>query len=164
LRQRTVNGRLSSSIAVTCSVGNNIFAWHDVRENPDTFSSLATFKEKEVLHTYSTTFGNGYGDHTIIRGTRGTLYSPGGEGSPQWWFQREPRSVWRTNVAFDSKQGRQAPEPVTIPGHPELAPIHQNDNLKAHSDNWLKCMRTRQKPNGSIDRICTCGSSGDGQP
>jgi hypothetical protein len=29
-------------------------------------------------NTYSTTFGNGYGDHTIIRGTRWTLYSPGG--------------------------------------------------------------------------------------
>ena len=61
-----------------------IFAWHDVRENPDTFQCLSTFADKEVLYSYSTTFGNGYGDHTIIRGTRGTLYSPGGEGSPQW--------------------------------------------------------------------------------
>ena len=42
--------------------------------------------KSEVLYTYSTTFGNAYGDHTIIRGTHGTLYSPGGEGSPQWWF------------------------------------------------------------------------------
>ena len=63
-----------------------IFAWHDVRENPDTFQCLSTFGQKEVLYSYSTTFGNGYGDHTIIRGTHGTLYSPGGEGSPQWWF------------------------------------------------------------------------------
>src|SRR6266446_718963 len=47
-----------------------IFAWHDVRENPDTFQCLATFKEKEVLYTYGTTFGSGYGDHTIIRGTK----------------------------------------------------------------------------------------------
>jgi len=41
--------------------------------------------------SFSTTFGNGYGDHTIIRGTRGTLYSPGGEGSPQWWYVPSPR-------------------------------------------------------------------------
>src|SRR5438552_3597073 len=107
-----------------------IFAWHDVRENPDTFQCLATFKEKEVLYSYSTTFGNGYGDHTIIRGTRGTLYSPGGEGSPQWWYQPESWSGWRSNVVFNSGKGKAAAERVTIPGHPEIAPVHQNDNLK----------------------------------
>ena len=128
-----------------------IFAWHDVRENPDTFTSLATFAKKEVLYTYSTTFGNGYGDHTIIRGTKGTMYSPGGEGSPQWWFLLEPRSGWRSNVVFDLNQGKQSPEPVTIPGNPEVAPIHQPDNLKAHTDNWLQCMRSREKPNRNID-------------
>jgi len=45
----------------------------------------------EVLYSYSTTFGNAHGDHTIIRGTRGTLYSPAarqpavvvGPGEPQ---------------------------------------------------------------------------------
>ena len=42
-------------------------------------------------------------------------------------------------------------EPVTIPGHPGVAPIHQDDNLKHHSDNWFKCMRSRAKPNGSIE-------------
>jgi predicted dehydrogenase len=128
-----------------------IFAWHDVRENPDTFQCLSTFKEKEVLYSYSTTFGNGYGDHTIIRGTRGTLYSPGGEGSPQWWYQPETWSGWRSNVVFNSGKGKPAPVPVTIPGHPETPPVHQNDNLKYHTDNWLKCMRTREKPNGHIE-------------
>jgi hypothetical protein len=29
--------------------------------------------------------------------------------------------------------------------------LHQDDNLKAHTDNWLSCMRRRQTPNGSID-------------
>jgi len=128
-----------------------IFAWHDVRENPDTFQCLSTFKEQQVLYSYSTTFGNGYGDHTIIRGTKGTLYSPGGEGSPQWWFQPETRSEWRSNVVFNLKTGRAKAEPVTIPGHPEPPPIHQSDNLKYHSDNWFKCMRSRSKPNGNIE-------------
>ena len=40
---------------------------------------------------------------------------------------------------------------MTIPGHPETPPVHQNDNLKYHTDNWLKCMRTREKPNGHIE-------------
>jgi len=128
-----------------------IFAWHDVRQNPDTFQCLSTFQSKEVLYSYCTTFGNGYGDHTIIRGTRGTLYSPGGEGSPQWWFVPEMRSEWRSNFVFRKEGKRPEPAPVTIPGHPEIAPVHQNDNLKAHTDNWFECMRARKKPNGSID-------------
>src|SRR5712691_11584012 len=90
-----------------------IFAWHDVRENPDTFQSVSTFTKNEVLYTYSTTFGNGYGDHTIIRGTRGTLYSPGGEGSPQWWFVPEPRSLWGSNIVFDLHSRKSKPEPET---------------------------------------------------
>lgn len=128
-----------------------IFAWHDVRENPDTFQCLSTFKQKEVLYSYSTTFGNAYGDHTIIRGARGTLYSPGGEGSPQWWLVAEPHSGWRSNVVFETGKGKPKPEPVTIPGRPEAPPVSQNDNLKAHTDNWFQCMRSRKPPNGNID-------------
>ena len=128
-----------------------IFAWHDVRENPDTFQCVSTFAEKQVLYSYGTTFGSGYGDHTIIRGTRGTLYSPGGEGSPQWWFIEETRSAWESNVVFDLHSAKAKPEAVTIPGHPEIAPVHQDDNLKAHTDNWFACMRDRKTPNGHIE-------------
>ncbi len=129
-----------------------IFAWHDVRENPDTFQCLATFREKEVLYSYSTTFGNAYGDHTIIRGTRGTLYSPGGEGSPQWWYLPEGDSRWGGNVVFRSeRKGKAAPEPVTLEGSTEVPPVNQDDNLKAHTDNWFECMRSRKTPNGNIE-------------
>src|SRR5262249_13311204 len=102
---------------------------------------------------YSTTFGNAYGDHTIIRGTRGTLYSPGGEGSPQWWFVPENRSLWGSNVVFDAGAGRTRPEPepVLLPGTKDPPPIKQDDNLKASTDNWLACMRSRKTPNGSIE-------------
>ena len=128
-----------------------IFAWHDVRENPDTFQCASTFADKQVLYTYSTTFGNAYGDHTIIRGTKGTLYSPGGEGSPQFFFLAEPRSGWASNVIFTQPSGKVPPEPVTLPGQTEGAALHQSDNLKAHTDNWFECMRNRKTPNGHID-------------
>jgi predicted dehydrogenase len=128
-----------------------IFAWHDVRENPDTFQCVSTFKEKQVLYTYSTTFGNAYGDHTIIRGIKGTLYSPGGEGSPQWWYLAEPVSGWRSNRIFQLPHGSVKPEPVTLPGSTEAGPLHQDDNLKAHTDNWFECMRSRKTPNGHIE-------------
>ena len=127
-----------------------IFAWHDVRENPDTFQCASTFTDKEVLYTYGTTFGSAYGDHTFIRGTKGTLYSPGGEGSPQFFFIAEPRSGWGPNTIF-SHSGKVQPEPVTLPGQTEGASLHQSDNLKAHTDNWFDCMRTRKTPNGHVD-------------
>jgi hypothetical protein len=104
-----------------------------------------------VLYTYSTTFGNSYGDHSIIRGTKGTLYSPGGEGSPQWWLLPENGSAWRSNVIVKPQSGSAKPEPVTIAGHPEPPPIEQNDDLKYHTDNWFGCMRSRKTPNGNID-------------
>ena len=128
-----------------------IFAWHDARENPDTFECLSTFTEKQVLYSYSTTFGSAYGDHTIIQGTRGTLYSPGGEGSPQWWFLPENYSGWRSNIVVSNKTGPVQPEPIKIPGVAEIAPVNQDDNLKAHTDNWFECMRNRKQPNGNID-------------
>ncbi|HUS06424.1 MAG TPA: Gfo/Idh/MocA family oxidoreductase [Bryobacteraceae bacterium] len=128
-----------------------IFAWHDVRENPDTFQSLSTFKEKQVLYSYSTTFGNGYGDHTIIQGTRGTLYSPGGEGSPQWWYLPETKSGWRGNPVFDLKSGPVKPELVTAAGSSDVPPVDQSDDLKYHTDDWFRCMRSRQTTNGNIE-------------
>jgi len=128
-----------------------IFAWHDVRENPDTFQCVSTFAEKQVLYSYSTTFGSGYGDHTIIRGTRGTLYSPGGEGSPQWWFVEETKSAWGSNVVFDLNRHKSKPELVTIAGTTEPPPVNQDDNLKFHTDDWFRCMRDRKQPNGNIE-------------
>jgi hypothetical protein len=128
-----------------------VFAWHDVRENPDTFQCLSTFAQQQVLYSYSTTFGSAYGDHTIIRGMKGTLYSPGGEGSPQWWFLPETQSGWRSNVVFDLHSGPVKPQPVTIDGRSDPPPVQQDDDLQYHTDNWLQCMRSRSAPNGNID-------------
>ena len=128
-----------------------IFAWHDVRENPDTFQCLSTFADKQVLYSYGTTFGSAYGDHTIIRGTKGTLASPGGEGSPQWWFTPETQSGWRSNIVFDLHSGPVKPQLVTVEGKTDPPPIQQDDDLQYHTDDWLKCMRSRATPNGSIE-------------
>jgi predicted dehydrogenase len=129
----------------------SILVWHDGRENPDTVTCVSTFAEKEVQYTYSTTFGNSYGDHSIIRGTKGTLYSPGGEGSPQWWFLPEDGSAWRSNIVVKPHGGKSDPEAVTIAGHPEPPPVEQNDDLKYHTDDWFRCMRNRKATNGNID-------------
>ncbi len=128
-----------------------IFAWHDARENPDTMTMLSTFQEKEVLYSFSSSFGNSYGDHSIIRGTEGTLYAVGGEGSPQWWFKPELNSSWRSNKVFDKKGIDPEAKPVLLPGETELPPTGLSDDSKEHMDNWIDCMRNRKTPNGSIE-------------
>ena len=129
-----------------------IFAWHDVRENPDNLSILSTFTEKEVLYSYSSCYSNAYGDHTIIRGTEGTLYAVGGEGSPQWWYLPETSSAWGSNIVFQKKfTTPPKPEPILLPGDTEIPPTKQSDDSKYHMDNWIECMRNRKTPNGSIE-------------
>lgn len=142
---------LDTFIPDSTVASGGIFVWQDGRENPDTITCVSTFLDKQVQYTYSTTFGNSYGDHSIIRGTNGTLYSPGGEGSPQWWFVPENGSAWRSNVVAKRQPGKAQSELITIPGHSETPPVEQNDDLKYHTDNWFHCMRTRSTTNGNID-------------
>jgi len=119
-----------------------IFAWHDYRETPDTLSILSTFQQRQVLHEYSTSFGSNYGNYSIIRGTEGTLYAAGGEGSPQWWYKPE---------APNHKQSSVKATPILLPGEAELPPTGISDDLKPHMDNWIDCIRSRKKTNGDID-------------
>lgn len=125
------------------SVANGgIFVWHDYRETPDTLTVLSAFKEKGVLHQYSTSFGSNYGSNTIIRGTEGTLYAVGGEGSPQWWYKPGPHGHKESTVKAT---------PILLPGETELPPTGMSDDLKPHMDDWIDCMRSRKKTNGDID-------------
>ena len=40
---------------------------------------------------------------------------------------------------------------MTVDGRTEPPPISQDDDLSAHTDNWLECIRSRKAPNGNID-------------
>ncbi|MEA1996764.1 MAG: Gfo/Idh/MocA family oxidoreductase [Gemmatimonadota bacterium] len=143
---------LDSFIPSDTVSNGGIFAWHDVRENPDNYSCLSTFAEKDVLCRYSSCYSNYYGDTTIIRGTEGTLFSPGGEGSPQWWFLPEDKRSLTTDLLNEKdRPGAGNKELITIPGHPEVPPLMQSDDSKPHMDNWIDCMRSGKTPNGSID-------------
>ena len=93
------------------------------------------------------------GTHTattpLFAARRERFILPGGEGSPQWWFLPEDGSAWRSNVVVKPQSGKAKPEPVTIPGHPEPPPVEQNDDLKYHTDDWFRCMRTRKTRMGT---------------
>ena len=59
-----------------------VFAWHDGRENPDTFQALVEYPT--FLASYSTSFGNDCDSFSRIMGKKATLVNIGGEGSPRW--------------------------------------------------------------------------------
>ncbi len=132
-----------------------IFAWPDIRQNPDTFQCLATYDEARLLYSYSSSYGNRFGDYTCIRGKEGTLYAQGGEGSPRWFFIPEQAR----EDAFDRFEGLGAmvkkgkAHLVTVPGSErELPPTHLSDDSKPHLGNWIDCMRARNpKTNGHIE-------------
>jgi predicted dehydrogenase len=62
-----------TSIPDSMVAHGGIFAWPDIRQNPDTFQCLATYDEARLLYSYSSRYGNRFGDYSCIRGKEGTL-------------------------------------------------------------------------------------------
>ena len=116
-----------------------ILLWKDGRENPDTFTATATYK-KGFVHVFGAQFGNGFGNHSAIMGSNGTLWSPGAEGSQKWTLTPEGG---RPGTPIKRA------EPVRVPGAapPELEP---SDDSRAHFDDWVTAMRARRQPQGDI--------------
>ncbi len=146
-----VNFYMDTDFPTSMVANGGIFAWHDTRQNPDTFQALATYDDKQFLYSYSTCFGNGYGSYTRIMGKEGTLVAQGGEGSPRWFFFREGKDSFDPNLGL-SKEALRKGELITLPGHEgEIPPTHQSDDSKYHLDNWITHIRSRDKwTNGHI--------------
>jgi predicted dehydrogenase len=143
---------LDTLIPDTTVANGGIFGWHDVRENPDTIAIAATFADQGVLYKYGSCYANHFGDTTILRGTLGTLYAVGGEGSPQWWYAPETYSGWGSNVIFGDKDAVAVDAvPVLPEGVTEIPPTSQSDDSKYHMDDWVRGMRARTACNGSIE-------------
>ena len=133
-----------------------IFGWPDIRQNPDTFQSLATYNEKKFLYSYSSSYASRFGDYSCIRGKEGTLFAHGGEGSPRWFYIPEHQKL---PAGFDFYEGikeavkKGIAEMITDEedyGN-GLPPWVLSDNSKYHLDNWIDCMRNRdQNTNGNI--------------
>ena len=144
-----------SAIPDSMVANGGIFAWPDIRQNPDTFQCLATYDAAQFLYSYSSSYGNRFGDYTCIRGKDGTLYAQGGEGSPRWFFIPEQAQ----EDAFDRFEGlaemvkKGQAQLITLPGREgELPPTHQSDDSKPHLSNWIDCMRARNpKTNGHVE-------------
>jgi predicted dehydrogenase len=144
-----------TEIPDTMVANGGIFGWPDIRENPDTFQALATYEREKLLYSYSSSYANKFGDHTVIRGKEGTLYAHAGESGPRWFLIPEHLDL---PAGFDFYKGLEdavkngVAELITVPEFGgKLPPTYMSDDSKPHLDNWIDCMRSRnQMTNGHI--------------
>jgi predicted dehydrogenase len=122
-----------------------VFAWHDGRENADTFQALFTYP-KNLLVSYATSFGNDAPSFTRIMGKKATMMNLGGEGSPRWQLVEE-KGNHEDDPAIDRQR---AVKDILIPGDTTLPPMSMGDDDPSHMANWLDCMRSRKQPNATV--------------
>lgn len=120
-----------------------VFAWHDGRENPDTFQALLAYP-KGFLVSFSTSFGNDCDSFSRIMGKQATLINIGGEGSPRW------KIVEEKGTYEDDPFLKRAEKYITLPGDSGLPPTFISDNVPFHMENWFQCLRTRKPPNATV--------------
>ncbi|MGB7437989.1 MAG: Gfo/Idh/MocA family oxidoreductase [Candidatus Acidiferrum sp.] len=122
-----------------------VFAWHDGRENADTFQALLEYP-KGFLLSYSTSFGNDAPSFTRYMGKKATLTNIGGEGSPRYQLVEE-----RGNHEDDANIDQRRPSKyVLLPGENNLPPMGIDDLSTEHMANWFECMRSRQQPHCTV--------------
>jgi predicted dehydrogenase len=121
-----------------------VYAWHDGRENPDTFQALVEYPS--FLVSYSTSFGNDSDSFSRIMGKKATLVNIGGEGSPRWKVVEEKDNHERNPTI------QRAERWVTLPGDDKPGPINIGDEDLSHLSNWFECLRNqRTRTNATVD-------------
>jgi predicted dehydrogenase len=144
-----------TSIPDSVVANGGIFGWPDIRQNPDTFQSLATYDDAKFMYSYTSNYASKFGDYTCIRGKEGTLFAHGGEGSPRWFFIPEHLDL---AGGFDFYEGLKEAvksgkaEIITNEEYGmKLPPVSLSDDSKYHLANWVDCMRSRNlNTNGNI--------------
>ena len=122
-----------------------IFAWHDGRENADTFQAVFEYP-KGFLVSYATSFGNDSPSFTRYMGKKATLINLGGEGSPRYQLVEE-KGNHEENPDVDKQR---AEEYLLLPGEKGLPPMGIDDMSTEHMANWVDCMRSRQQPVATV--------------
>jgi predicted dehydrogenase len=136
---------MEETYPVSVVANGGIFAWHDGRENPDTFSALLTYP-KGFLVSYSTSFGNDAPGYTRIMGKKATLFNTGGEGSPRWAIVEEKGNHEQDEMIDEQRKRTE----VLLPGETKLPPTGIADEDLSHMTNWFDCLRSRQQPNATV--------------
>jgi len=123
-----------------------VFAWHDGRENADTFHTLLEYP-KGFLVSYSTSFGNDAPSFTRYMGKNATLFNVGGEGSPRYQLVEE-KGTHEDDADVDAKRKTKYVLPA---GQTETPPMGIDDLTLEHMANWFDCLRSRQQPESTVN-------------
>ena len=123
-----------------------VFAWHDGRENADTFQALLEYP-KGFLVSYSTSFGNDSPGSTRYMGKKATLTNIGDEGSPRYQLIEE-----RGNHEDDADIDKQRKSRYLLfPNDKGIPPMSIDDMSTGHMANWFDCLRSRNQPRCTVD-------------
>jgi predicted dehydrogenase len=122
-----------------------VFAWHDGRENADTFEALLEYP-KGFLVSYSTSFGNDAPGFTRYMGKKATLINIGGEGSPRYQLIEE-KGNHEANADIDQSRPSRY---ILPPGETKVPPMGIDDLTLEHMADWFECMRSRQQPHCTV--------------
>jgi predicted dehydrogenase len=122
-----------------------VFAWHDGRENPDTFQALLEYP-KGFLVSYSTSFGNDCPSFTRYMGKKATLINIGGEGSPRYQLVEE-KGTHEDNADIDTQR---AAKYILPPGETKVPAMAIDDLSLGHMANWVECLRSREQPHCTV--------------
>ena len=136
---------MDDNYPVSCVSHGGVFAWHDGRENADTFQTLLEYP-KGFLVSYSTSFGNDAPSFTRYMGKKATLINIGGEGAPRYQLIQE-KGTHEDDANIDQKRESRF---ISLPGEKGIPPMGIDDLSLEHMGNWFDCMRSRQEPNASI--------------
>jgi hypothetical protein len=123
-----------------------VFAWHDGRENADTFQTLLEYP-KGFLVSYSTSFGNDSPGFTRYMGKKATLTNIGGEGSPRYQLAEE-KGNHEEDPDIDKTRTSKY---VLPPGETKVPPMGIDDLSLEHMSNWFECLRSRQQPHCTVN-------------
>jgi predicted dehydrogenase len=136
---------LNDSFPRSATANGGIFAWHDGRENADTFQALLEYP-KGFLVSYATSFGNDSPSFTRYMGKKATLINIGGEGSPRYQLVEE-----KGNHEDNPDVDKQRPEKyLLLPGENGLPPMGIDDMSTEHMANWIDCLRSREQPVATV--------------
>jgi predicted dehydrogenase len=141
----TVHWFMQDSFPKSAVAHGGVLAWHDGRENADTFQTLLEYP-KGFLVSYSTSFGNDAPSFTRYMGKKATLINIGGEGSPRYQVIEE-KGTHEDDADIDQKRRSKF---LLLPGQTELPPMGIDDLSLEHMGNWFDCMRSLQQPNASV--------------
>jgi predicted dehydrogenase len=141
----TVHWFMDDNYPTSVMSHGGVFAWHDGRENADTFHTLLEYS-KGFLVSYSTSFGNDAPSFTRYMGKKATLINIGGEGSPRYQVIEE-KGTHEDDADIDRKRESKY---ISLPGEKGLPPMGIDDLTLEHMANWFECMRSREQPHCTV--------------